>query len=109
MKNIIAFITSFFDRRSFGAFRSPDWREVRNNFIRYNNKCVVCNTQKGLECHHKFPFHEFPELELNPQNLTTLCKRCHLFIGHLGDYKCYNKAINEDITIWNKKITERNM
>ena len=84
------------DAPSFGAARSPKWSEVRNNFIAQNPTCAVCGTKKGCEAHHRKPFHLHPELELDENNLITLCPRCHLLIGHLGSFKSYNVNVAED-------------
>ena len=107
MRNLIAFILSFFDRRTFGALRSPDWREVRNNFLRYNDKCAVCNTKKKLAVHHKMPFHLSPELELDGNNLITVCREHHYTFGHLCNWSSYNDKIVEDSILWNHRITNR--
>jgi 5-methylcytosine-specific restriction endonuclease McrA len=59
------------------------------------------------QVHHKVPFHDRPELELDPTNLVTLCgpkhRNHHLDIGHLGDYKCYN----HNIDAWLKAVADR--
>jgi 5-methylcytosine-specific restriction enzyme A len=37
------------------------------------------------------PVHKFPELELEPSNLITLCgfdgSGCHFVVGHRGDFR----------------------
>jgi 5-methylcytosine-specific restriction endonuclease McrA len=52
-----------------------------------------------VQVHHKKPFHLHPELELDPANLVTLCmtssNECHLRIGHSGDFKAYNAALDQ--------------
>jgi hypothetical protein len=60
--------------------------------------CACCGSTKKLNVHHKKPFHLFPELELDLNNLITLCmdKECHLKIGHGGDFKDYNPNVEED-------------
>lgn len=95
------------DKMLFGAARSSKWRQVRDNFILKNPLCAVCRSKKNLIAHHKKPFHLFPELELNENNLVTLCEGtlgCHLLFGHLGSYLKFNENVDEDIKIWNKKL-----
>ena len=44
----------------------------------------------------------FPQLELDPNNLITLCMgklECHLQLGHLGNFKFYNPNIRKDAAI----------
>lgn len=88
--------------------RSPKWNELRDKFLRRNPACTVCGKKKNLVAHHKKPFHLFPELELDEDNLVTLCEssgmNCHITFGHLGDFKRYNVNVVKDITIWNNKI-----
>ena len=95
-----------------GAKRSKEWRRVRKEHIRRNPTCAVCGTNKKLEVHHKYPYHLFPDLELEPSNLVTLCdgggrsgmKSCHFFFGHLGNWKKFNSNIDEDGTIWRRRL-----
>jgi len=96
-----------------GQTRSSQWTAVRKKFLEKNNKCAVCGGVKKLEVHHKKPFHEHPDLELNPDNLITLCEAkkngvtCHLLFGHLGNYKSINVNVNNDVKDWSKKIKNR--
>jgi hypothetical protein len=48
--------------------------------------------------HHKKPYHLHPELELDPNNLITLCMEnlCHIDIGHGDSFKAYNPNVAED-------------
>ena len=93
-----------------GNRRSSRWPSVRKQFLKEHEQCAVCNGKDKLEVHHIIPFHIAPELELDPNNLLTLCERkkyginCHLFMGHLGNYKRYNPEVIEDSQIWNQKI-----
>jgi hypothetical protein len=80
-----------------GGKRSSAWYPLRNSFLA-NKRCAVCNTDKDLEAHHKKPFHEYPELELDESNLVALCSRCHFVIGHLFNYSMYNHDIDNTIT-----------
>lgn len=91
--------------------RSSKWKSVRDDFLLKNNECAVCSSKTRLQVHHKLPFDDYPELELDINNLITLCmsmKECHLRIGHGGSYTKYSKNIDqyiEDIKL-NKKTFE---
>lgn len=78
------------------AARSPQWRKLREKFLDANPACAACGVESGLEVHHLLPFHLFPEMELDPGNLMTLCGRCHLLIGHGLDWRCYNPTAVRD-------------
>lgn len=78
--------------------RSPKWRSVEKNFLLVNQQCASCGGRYRLAVHHKKPFHLFPELELDPDNLIALCmgtSECHLRIGHGHDFKAYVEKVAE--------------
>lgn len=90
--------------------RSSKWPTVRKNHLKRHCCCEVCGTRKNLEVHHIVPFHTNPELELHSSNLITLCEcksfgvNCHLFFGHLGDYKSINPNVVKDVEMWREKL-----
>lgn len=88
--------------------RSGKWPTLRKNFLK-GKACAVCDGTKKLEAHHKKPFHLHPQLELEESNLIALCEgnreiNCHLFVGHLGNFKGYNPDVEADAAEWNKKL-----
>jgi 5-methylcytosine-specific restriction protein A len=93
--------------------RSSHWPTVRKNHVKNNPTCALCEGTKKLEVHHIKPFHLHPELELDPDNLITLCEDkgngvyCHLFFGHLGNYKSLNENVREDVELWRNKLKNR--
>ena len=95
-----------------GQRRSKGWRKVRQAYIEDNNVCAFCGTEKGLEVHHKIDFSLAPELELDPNNLITLCrskgkngmKSCHFAIGHFGNWRLINPNVDEDCMIWSERF-----
>jgi len=95
--------------------RSSQWQKIRKIHLTKNPNCAVCNNTKNLEVHHIKPFNSYPELELDPKNLITLCENksngvnCHLLFGHLGNYKTINAKVLKDAKIWNNKIKNRNL
>lgn len=95
-----------FDRDALEG-RSPEWRAVRNEFIRLHPVCEVCGGDDDLEAHHVRPFHLHPELELDPQNLIALCRPHHYLVGHLMDWRSFNLTCEHDAKEWRKKILAR--
>ena len=81
--------------------RSPKWPKVEHAHLKKNPTCACCGGNMNLNVHHKKPFHLFPELELEPTNLITLCmdgdKDCHIKLGHGGSFKAYNPNVEEDV------------
>lgn len=75
-----------------GAKRSSQWPTVEKHFRKAHPTCAACGGKNRLNVHHIQPFHIFPKLELDPNNLITLCmgeKECHLRLGHGSDFKAY--------------------
>lgn len=95
--------------------RSSKWASVEKAYLKEHPACELCGGTKNLNVHHKMPFHLRPDLELNPDNLMTLCRKsekisglpCHRLIGHLGDWAAYNPTALEDAEALKKKIQER--
>lgn len=80
--------------------RSGKWREVRAKHLKTNPFCAYCGSTLNVQVHHIKPFHLNPELELDPNNLITLCENPesdhHLHIGHAGNFKSENPNVVED-------------
>lgn len=93
--------------------RSSQWSKVRNEHLKKHPVCEVCGGIKKLSVHHIKPYNDFPDLELDPLNLITLCEsqrkgvNCHLWFGHLGNFKKINTNVIEDCASWKAKL-ERN-
>jgi len=85
--------------RAFGVPRSSKWNAVRRAHLDRYPSCAACGRDLYPEVHHIEPFHVRPDLELNPDNLLTLCDApgasCHLLLGHLGNWSFWNPEIRE--------------
>lgn len=96
-----------------GKLRSGRWPAVRKQHLDAHPHCEVCGSSAKVEVHHIEPFHIQPARELDPDNLITLCEvnkggvNCHLFIGHLGNYRSYNVEVRADSLNWSDKIKNR--
>jgi 5-methylcytosine-specific restriction protein A len=87
--------------------RSPQWDKLAKTIVKEVGRCEICKSKATLEVHHKKPYHLYPELELDRDNLCVLCRRDHFIFGHLGDWTAWNKDIDMDIKTWTKKFVER--
>lgn len=91
--------------------RSGKWSSTRDSFLKENPRCAVCNGKSKLSVHHIKPFHLFPELELDRENLITLCevsgRNCHLTFGHLLNFQSHNPDVKNDALLWSEKIKKR--
>jgi 5-methylcytosine-specific restriction endonuclease McrA len=86
--------------------RSSKWEEIRDAYIKAHPTCAACG-RKATQVHHIKPFHLYPKLELDPQNLISLCDRDHLLFGHLDNYQSYNEHVREDCTAMLARIKSR--
>ncbi len=95
------------------AKRSDHWVTVRADHLKNNPVCEVCGGSSNLEVHHIRPFHLHPELELDPNNLITLCEakkdgvNCHLWFGHIGNFKSFNVDVLANAAEWALKLKNR--
>ena len=100
-------------KREWSQKRSKDWPNIREAHLKENPTCAVCGSKESVEVHHIKPFHIAPELELEKSNLISLCEskkygvNCHLFFGHLGNYKTENLHLSKDVETWQKRFAER--
>jgi len=94
-----------------GGLRSPKWAAVRKEYLRKFPTCAVCGRKAGLirplNVHHCVMFSVDKSLELSPDNLITLCPEHHLFVGHLMNFKSFNKNVRVDSELWRNKILNR--
>jgi len=92
-----------------GVKRSPHWSATRAKHLKAHSACAVCGETKNLNVHHILPFWLFPESELDPANLITLCEKFHhhLFFGHLLSFKSFNLSVRRDAKAWLDKLRNR--
>lgn len=100
-ESIVKGIRKIKDPGSHGHKRSDEWPKVRAEHLKKHPKCAACGGDKKLNVHHIVPFHDNPELELEPSNFITLCVankwlNCHLCIGHIGSFKNDNPNVVKD-------------
>ena len=85
--------------------RSSKWRTVRKEHLEYQSYCQACGRTKDLEVHHIVPVSVDPDLELDPDNLITLCASpCHLVHGHFMSWKRWNPTVKRDCDNYRFKL-----
>ena len=111
-----SWLSNVYNKLRYGSFggvaRSPRWSQVRDDYLKKNPICAITGIKTNLNVHHKKPFHLYPELELDENNLITLTTKwgafnMHLLFGHLGNFKSFNDDIDVDAKVWNGKIRTR--
>ena len=92
-----------------GARRSSAWRNVRADYLAEHPACELCGDERRrVEVHHVIPFHVAPDLELDHENLISLCngaRGCHLLFGHLRNYQSTNLSVREDAMVWRGRFS----
>lgn len=90
--------------------RSSRWPSVQKSYLKSHAKCEVCGTNKNLSVHHIKPYHLFPELELDSNNLMTVDDKCHWNVCHSQtSWKAYNPNCKQDakeLNVIYKRIKE---
>ena len=59
-------------------YELPQWQKLRYAILKKYRKCCLCGSIENLHVDHIKPRSRFPALELEPDNLQVLCKRCNL-------------------------------
>lgn len=80
--------------------RSSKWPAIEKAKLSKSPACECCGATKHLQVHHIHPFHLHPELELDMNNLVTLCmdkNECHIKVGHGDNFKAYNPNLLSDL------------
>ena len=96
--------------------RSSEWPAVERRQLEQFPFCACCGPgkkDKGLQVHHRLPFHYCtalgrPDLELDARNLITLCEtehddpeaNHHLLLGHLGNFQSDNVHVSDDVALF---------
>ena len=94
---MVNFFTKWFGDRTLGGTRSGQWPKVRKEFVRKNPICAICGKKWFLNVHHVQPFHLNQTLELDENNLITLCRTDHFSWGHFYAWKSFNKDVKIDV------------
>ena len=114
---IVGYISSYIElpqtETHVGVSRDSRWSNVVSQHLVKFPTCACCGGTKNRQVHHIKPFHDNPELELDFNNLITLCTdgpcnlNCHFVIGHLGNTKCHNPNVRQDAAYMRQRFLSR--
>ncbi len=68
------------------ARKSWATQKAMKEFRKHHDSCAACGRTKKLQVHHIFPVSVSPERADDPNNMLTMCAKCHLRLGHSGDF-----------------------
>jgi len=79
--------------------RNPAFRREAKKWLQ-GKVCMVCGGTKRLMCHHKYPFHLFPSLEMDERYWRPMCEgdkrlNCHILVGHAGNTMGFLPMVDE--------------
>lgn len=84
-----------------------DWRTKKSHPFTDGidrSVCRCCGGAQDLNVHHIKPFHIDAALELDPNNLVTLCREHHFHIGHHDNWKNANPNVCADCDTMRAKL-----
>ena len=68
------------------VIRSARWQRIRAYHLLRDPLCVRCakkgKTTVATEVHHVVRCHDDPVMQVNPQNLESICNECHLPVSN---------------------------
>ena len=67
--------------------------------------CAWCGSRENLNVHHLTPQHLGGGDE--PENLVTMCRRCHFVVAHAGNWKTYVPNMREIVRLRRATTAER--
>lgn len=98
----------FFDKKIRYAARHKDWPSIRKKHLDRHPCCAACGSCLKPEVHHIVPVHLDPSLELDLNNLITLCdKYCHFVFGHFMNYRSWNPDVVKDSQVYYNSVKNR--
>ena len=89
--------------------RDLRWPAVRKAYLKLSPRCAACDSATDLDVHHEVPFHVDRSRELDPANLVTLCRTCHLVFGHLRNWSSWNTRVRSDTARFLARVRRRPM
>lgn len=92
------------DRPTYGAMRDGRWPALAKAHLQREPWCIACGRVDACVPHHVVPVHAAPQMELEPDNLVTLCPVCHLLIGHGRDWRAWNPHVRADCALIRDRV-----
>ena len=93
--------------KSFGPTDSQI-TSAKNKYRKTHIRCELCNARSNIsngnknDIHHRIPVHIDRSKAADQDNLITLCRRHHFYIGHMGNWKSHNSNLDETIDAMKK-------
>lgn len=79
---------------TFGRTDPAPVRAAMESYRRYHPRCEACG-KTPVDVHHIIPVAADPDLADRQYNMMSLCKDCHLVLGHNGNFGRYVVNVRE--------------
>ena len=78
------------------------------NYRLFHPVCEWCLQGKRVEVHHEIPLWQDDSVSNagNPVHYVALCRKCHLYVGHVGDFS-RRAVVNIKAVVQMHQIEER--
>ena len=83
--------------------RSGKWPRFLRELLAAHPNCRGCG-RKAETGHHLVPFHERPDLELEPANVVPVCVPCHFVVCHGSSWNLTIPTAAEDLDYHRKRV-----
>lgn len=94
-----------FKQNEYYDAQTATWEKFHDNIDR--GSCRCCGSTLDLNVHHIVSYHDKHELELDPNNLVTLCREHHFRIGHKNNWKDSNPNVCADCDAMRVRLPRR--
>lgn len=105
---MIDWLYDWWDGRTFGAARSPEWSAIQKAFVKEHPLCDYGKHKptllNPLNVHHVELFSNNPARELDVTNLQSVCRFHHLYHCHFGNWKECNPHTREDAALFTDDV-----
>lgn len=89
------------DRSQFELRDSFEYKEFRKEILRRDRyTCQVCGSKRKLQMHHLFPFSEYDDLRMAPENCLTVCFDCHDTMSEYGFHHLFGTRNTTPFLFW---------
>jgi hypothetical protein len=82
------------------ARQTTEYRHAMAAYRAAHPACEWCLRPGGIEVHHVLPVHVDPDRAADTNNMVALCERCHLVVGHAGNFaSCWVPNLKEVVKL----------
>jgi len=86
-------------------------QRAKTKHRKVHQRCAVCGVaatffSRNNDVHHKTPVHVDPNAATDKDNLVTMCRLHHWLVGHLRNWRTWNRGVIKHIEVVKHAYTE---